>query len=320
MSERISLKRGQIPKPAPRRPAKKVAARAPGRTVRVPLGPRALRRWIGGTVLALSLIGGATALWLAQVPQTAWFETARGVGDAGFEVRHVDISGVRNMGKMPVYSAALGGPTNSMLAIDLDEVRERLLALPWVADARVARRLPDTLVIDIDERKPAALWQYRQRLALIDKTGRVLTRDRLDRFAHLPLIVGPRANDRAVGIMAMLAGYPEMLAQVDAAILVGHRRWDVRFKTGETLSLPEGEAQAARALTLFAKMDADNGLLSKGFNRFDMRLPDRMVVRAPGGLERVAEMRAAPQPQAVTPAPPVAEPPAPTLSDTVVEI
>ena len=32
----------------------------------------------------------------------------------------------------------------------------------WVKDARVSRRLPDTLVIDIVEREPAALWQDKQ--------------------------------------------------------------------------------------------------------------------------------------------------------------
>ena len=41
----------------------------------------------------------------------------------------------------------------------------------WVKDARVSRRLPDTLVIDIVERKPAALWQNEGRLALIDCRG-----------------------------------------------------------------------------------------------------------------------------------------------------
>jgi cell division protein FtsQ len=318
MSERISLKRGQIPKPAPRRAAKSAPKRSPERMVRVPMGPRSLRRWIGGTALALALVGGTTALWLARVPQDAWFETMRGVGDAGFEVRNVEITGVRNMGKMPVYSAALGGPTNSMAAIDLDEVRDRLLVLPWVADARVARRLPDTLLIDIAERKPAALWQYRQRLALIDKTGRVLTRERLDRFAHLPLIVGPRANDRAVGIMAMLAERPELLSQVDAAILVGHRRWDVRFKTGATLALPEGDDAARRALLLFARMDSDNGLLGQGFSRFDMRLPDRMVVRTGAKIEQPPRPKA--QPQAAVPAP-APEPQAePAMSNSVVEI
>ena len=41
----------------------------------------------------------------------------------------------------------------------------------WVKDARVSRRLPDTLVIDIVERTPAALWQN-QRPAGADRLPR----------------------------------------------------------------------------------------------------------------------------------------------------
>ena len=40
----------------------------------------------------------------------------------------------------------------------------------------MSRRFPDTLVIDIVERKPAALWQDEDRLTLIDAEGVVLDR------------------------------------------------------------------------------------------------------------------------------------------------
>jgi cell division protein FtsQ len=63
------------------------------------------------------------------------------------------------------------------------------------------------------------------------------------------------------------------------ATWVGNRRWDLRFQSGETLALPEGHEDAARALVRFARMDGVTGLLGEGFRRFDMRVPDRFVVR-----------------------------------------
>lgn len=278
MSERVSLRRGQMPKPVKKKPAKR-AARAAEPSVRLPMAPRRVRRWVGASVVAMIAIGGVAALWLMQLPQQAWFETARTVGEAGFEVRHVEVTGLKHMPKLPVYGAALNGPTNSMLLVDLDDIRTRLQTLPWVADASVARRLPDTLVIDIVERKPLAIWQHRRRLAVIDRDGQVLDTQRLDRFAALPLIVGPRANTQAHPLMAMLADFPEVQQRVDSAIWIGDRRWDLRLKSGETLALPEGYAAASGALRQFVKMEQDNGLLGRGFVRFDLRLPDRMVVR-----------------------------------------
>ncbi|HMQ20339.1 MAG TPA: cell division protein FtsQ/DivIB, partial [Sphingopyxis sp.] len=65
------------------------------------------------------------------------------------------------------------------------------------------------------------------------------------------------------------------------ATWVGNRRWDLRFRSGETLSLPEGEEQAKKALAKFAHMDGANRLLGRGILRFDMRDPKRFVLRLP---------------------------------------
>lgn len=280
MSERVALRRGQMPKPAKKKPVRRPAHSEP--SVRLPVAPRSLRRWVGGAIASLVAIGGVTALWLMELPQQAWFETARSVGEAGFEVRHVEVTGLKHMAKLPVYGAALNGPTNSMLLVDLDDIRAKLRTLPWVADASVARRLPDTLVIDIVERKPLAIWQYRRQLRVVDREGHVLTDEGMERFATLPLIVGPRANEQAHPLMAMLAEFPEVQQRVDSATWIGDRRWDLRLKSGETLALPEGYAAAKGALKQFEKMEQANGLLDRGFVRFDLRLPDRMVVRISG--------------------------------------
>ncbi len=58
----------------------------------------------------------------------------------------------------------------------------------------MSRRFPDTLVIDIVERKPAALWQDEDRLTLIDAEGVVLDRVPVSQMPDLPLLIGKGAN------------------------------------------------------------------------------------------------------------------------------
>src|SRR3546814_20400585 len=65
------------------------------------------------------------------------------------------------------------------------------------------------------------------------------------------------------------------------ATWVGNRRWDLRFQTGETLSLPEGKEEASTALVNFARMDGVKRLLGRGILRFDMRDPEQFVLRLP---------------------------------------
>ena len=251
--------------------------------VRVPVAPSRLRAQVASGFLLLLTLGALLTLWLMGLPQRWWQDTAQAAARAGFEVRHVEVSGTEHSSKLGVYAAAFEGASNSMLLVDLAGVRTRLQALPWVADASVTRRLPDTLVVRVTERVPVALWQYRHKLYAIDRTGALLTSDKLERFPKLPLLVGAGANAQAHGILALLSRYPRIGNAVDAATLVGERRWDLRFRSGETLALPEGELPAATALGKFEALDAKTGLLGKGFARFDMRLPGRMTVRVGAG-------------------------------------
>jgi cell division protein FtsQ len=72
---------------------------------------------------------------------------------------------------------------------------------------------------------------------------------------------------------------PQVKEVLAGATWIGGRRWDVRFKTGETLSLPEGDEQAGAALRRFMEMNARRQLLGGNFLRFDMRIEGKMIVQ-----------------------------------------
>lgn len=251
---------------------------------------RAMRRGLmlaGGLALAGTVAG--LALWYFDVPKRVSYATAQGVASLGFEVTTLQVSGVQNAPRLAIYSAVLDGRTNSMLAIDLDEVRERLRENPWIADASVSRHLPDTLNIVVQERKPVAIWQHQGRLSVIDVYGRVLETERVKQFVKLPLVVGPEANQNTMGLYSLLSIHPELRSRMDAAIWVGGRRWDLRFRSGEMLMLPEGEDASRKALERFAEMERSTGLLGRGFARFDMRQEDRIYTRRAATLSKSSE-------------------------------
>lgn len=234
--------------------------------------------WIFG-IFAVAIVG--VALIALDIPSKAWLATGEAVGDAGFRVKGVDIKGLNKMDPKPVYQIALDQKTTAMPLVDVAAIRDKLLAFGWVKDARVSRRFPDTLVIDIVERSPAAIWQDSTRLSLIDKQGVVLDRVPVADMPDLPLLVGPGANRQAVPLQQLLDAAPSLKAQLVSATWVGGRRWDLVVQSGETIALPEGQEVAKTALTKFAKMDKESGLLGKGMLRFDLRIPGKMTVRLP---------------------------------------
>jgi len=264
------------PRKAPSRGSvtKKIASKLPVEEAQA----NRLAAWTFGLfVLAIA----AVALVALDVPAKIGEAAGEAVGDAGFRVKSVDIQGLKQMDPRPVYDIALDQKTTAMPLVDVSAIRRRLLDYGWVKDARVSRRFPDTLVIDIVERKPAALWQNDQGLSLIDAEGVVLDRVPVSQMPDLPLLVGKGANAQAVPLQHLLDKVPSLKAQLVSAKWIGQRRWDLSFQSGETVLLPEGEAQADTALAKFAKMDKSAGLLGRGFVQFDLRKPGQMTVRLP---------------------------------------
>ncbi|WP_022683090.1 cell division protein FtsQ/DivIB [Sphingobium bisphenolivorans] len=234
---------------------------------------------IVGIVMA-ALVGIAMLLGLPAMAGQKASELAAG---AGFEVEKVEVRGVERMDELPIYNIALGQVNRSMLALDLPKVRAEMLNLGWVKDARISRRLPDTLVVDIVERDPVAVWQHDGQLHLIDVQGVVLQSVSASAMPDLPLVVGPNANRQTAGLNKLMENAPALKPMLAGATWVGNRRWDLRFQSGETLSLPEGDKPSATALVNFARMDGVNRLLGRGIVKFDMRDPDRFVLRLPQG-------------------------------------
>ncbi len=241
----------------------------------------------GGFLLAIGLV----VLIALDIPAKAERAAGTAVGEAGFRVNGYQIVGLRHMNRSLVdgvvtdelhRAAELAGRDKApQTLVDVSAIRDRLLQFGWVKDARVSRRLPDTLVIDIVERQPSALWQNRGQLALVDGEGVVLDRVRVDKMPDLPLLVGPGANSQARDLQRLMASVPTLGPQLASATWVGGRRWDLSFQSGETIALPEGEQAAKAAILKFARLDKSAGLLGRGIVRFDLRVPGKMIVRLP---------------------------------------
>ncbi len=253
---------------------------------------RARANKVAGLVFGVFVLAiGLVVLVALDIPAKAERAAGAAVGRAGFTVSGYQIVGINHMNRALIdtvvndelhrAAAEAGSAKAPQALVDVAGIRNRLVGFGWVEDARVSRRLPDTLVIDIVERTPAALWQSEGRLALIDREGVVLDHVPVDKMPDLPLLIGPGANRQEQQLTQLMAAVPTLKPQLASAAWVGGRRWDLNFQSGEMVALPEGDAAARAALTKFARLDKETGLLGRGIVRFDLRVPGKMIVRLP---------------------------------------
>ena len=200
---------------------------------------------------------------------------------AGFEVNRVEVRGVERLNRLKVYERVLGAKDRAMPQVDLAELRSGLLDLNWVKDARVARQLPDTIVIDIVERTPHAVLRKPDRLVLIDASGNELEPISQANAKGMLRSSGPGAQAQVEALGTLLDAAPALRPQVASAVWMGNRRWNLTFKTGQLLALPMGEKESAGALIDFARQDGQHRLIGGKATAFDMRIPPRIYIRCP---------------------------------------
>jgi hypothetical protein len=166
-----------------------------------------------------------------------------------FGVKAVEVEGAVLTGEDAVRAALdLPTPAPNVFTLATDVLRDRLLALPAVADAEVSVGLPGTLRIRIVEREPVLAWRRAGALLLADRDGRIVADAAADGAAAaaaegLPLVADRRTSGQppAVGgnleaidldvATRLLPLVPADLGSAASALLVG-----VDERDGWTLS------------------------------------------------------------------------------------
>jgi len=112
----------------------------------------------------------------------------------------------------PITSITIDGPFQRVTALQVEEaisdelgagffsanlkaIRQRIVALAWIDEVKVARRWPGTLAISVTEQIPAAIWGDR---GLLNTRGDLFVDDARHVPAELPKLRGPKGKSSVV--------------------------------------------------------------------------------------------------------------------------
>ncbi|MHB1214003.1 MAG: cell division protein FtsQ/DivIB [Thiobacillus sp.] len=226
---------------------------------------------------ALGLLAYGAASWVVAQP---WF-ALRSI-EVKTPVAHVTEAQIRLVAERRVRG--------TFFTIDLESVRNSLEKLPWVREARVERRWPDTLVVSLTEHVPLARWNDN---ALINEMGEVFVAA-VDQ--RLPRLSGP--EDSSAEVVATFRRYQASLAPlgitIDELRLTPRRAWRLRLDNGIQLALgrEQTDARLARFVAMYPRLfgaQPANAVAAAAAHAprkpimVDLRYPDGFAVRMPGG-------------------------------------
>jgi len=236
-----------------------------------------------GSLAVLLLVAGAGALGF--VHNGGYAELVERIGapqDAlaraiGFPIDQVTISGETRLDEREILAQTGVDSRASLLFLDAGDVRRRLMEMPLVKSARVLKLYPNRLVVAIEEREPAALWQLGGKIKVVAADGMPIDELTDARFLGLPFVVGQGAEKRLPEFLALVKELGDLAPRVKSGVLVAGRRWSLTMTNGVEIKLPERDPGAA--VGMLTRLHREARILDKDVMSIDLRLPDRVAVR-----------------------------------------
>lgn len=284
--------------------ASRAVVRAPEdkRFRRARLGPAIRRRRDRAmAILAVARVIGLVALVLAG----SAFAVREVLTSSYFRVSRIVVSGNQRLSPGEVLALLDGLQGRSLLRLNLEEWKSRVLASPWVESVELRRVMPGSVEVRLVERKPLGVGRIAGRLHLLDERGRPID-DFGPQYADidLPLIDGlgapsacgdaacadGDARARAAEARARLAGAflqslsarPELLQKV-SQVDVSDPRDAVVLLDGDTALLHVGDSDFASRLQSYVELAPTLKARVPQIDYVDLRFDSRVFVRPAGG-------------------------------------
>lgn len=139
------------------------------------------RGWSFGWVNSLLILTGSVVVVTAAAKAYLALQA--------IPVRHIEVTGeLANTQRETVQEMVAASLDGGFLKADLNFIRGRLEALPWIYEANVRRRWPNALEIHVEEQFPIARWGED---GFLNHEGGIFRSGQGDKWQDLPLLSGP---------------------------------------------------------------------------------------------------------------------------------
>ena len=236
---------------------------------------------------------------VALVVSLALWRTATLVAESpALQIAHIALHGNDRLSRGEAMALLGDLHGQNILAVRLEDWRQRLMTSSWVEDAIVRRVLPNTLDVLVRERTPMAIARLGRDLYLVDQHGVVIDEygpsyadldlPVIDGLASPPLegpaVVDEQRTALVARLLADVAPHAQLTGRV-SQIDVRDARDAVVLLDGDTVMLRLGDRDFAARLQDY--LDIATALKDRvsSIDTVDLRFGERMYVR-PGREER----------------------------------
>ena len=169
-------------------------------------------------------------------------------------VRRIDLAGpFQRVSALDVEQVVRAELKGGFVTANLDGLQRAIEALPWVDHARVQRRWPDALAVQVTEQAAAARWGE---TGLLNARGELFLKDARHVPPELPRLSGPDGAERQVAelLFELQPRLLEIGLRISALRLDPRGAWELDLANGVSVRL--GRRQLQERVERFLKVGA----------------------------------------------------------------
>lgn len=251
-----------------------------------------LAGFIGASLLVLSLCltaitirDNVLATQFNNMMQAVYKLSAR----YGMYVEDIIVEGNKRTSYEDLVQALNLSENESILGVDIAKMQSRIEQLTWVRHCVVKRSFfPNNILVNIEERKVKAIWQYEGRFYPVDAEGNVIEAEEYEPDAPVIVLAGEGAPHHLAELLEVLNTDEELAGKVRAAVYVSNRRWDLSLGNAQNrvlIKLPEKNYD--KAYQKIALLNKRQGIFKRKLTSFDVRYDNRIVVDIDKSVEEL---------------------------------
>ena len=250
------------------------------------------RKWSGRLVAGLKLVSLITVVLAASALFMAGYAAV--TQSEYFRAKTISVSGCSRLSQETIISQAQLSPGDNLLAVNLQLVRKRLLAHPWIAAARVSREIPETIHINIEEHACMAIVDLGRKF-LLNRSGKIFKEYEREDPSRLPVVTGITYSDLSLGDDAQSQAMSQVLdvlriSRIKGSIIpyqaIREVHWDPEMGVSLTiwndkrtikLGIGRYKVKYSRLEQLLPRLKQHPDW--RNFSMLDLNNPDRIVMR-----------------------------------------
>ena len=195
-----------------------------------------------------------------------------------FQIKHIIIKGSEKSDKSQIENNLIEFSGN-IIDSNFNIIKELVESSEWVKRASIKKVLPSTLIINIIENDPYAIYLKEGKSFLLDLDGSIITEINLDNYGDDLLFVrgenSPELLEKLIRDISI--AFPNLIQNLRELEFIEKRRWNLILNNNLLIKLPDENIQ--QSLKNLKQLFEEQEVMQSNIIEIDLRIKGRAAVK-----------------------------------------